>query len=62
MSHMKTFVVIPAQYGASYRFQAEKLDSVGNLGVAFKDAQGEICAVVPLANVAVVYAEQEKNA
>lgn len=59
---MKTFVVIPAQYGATYRFQAEKLASVGNIGVAFTDAQGETCAVVPLANVTVVYEEREKKA
>lgn len=59
---MKTFVVVPAQYGASHRFQAETVESVGNLSIRFTDAQGEVCAVVPLANIAVVYEEREKKA
>lgn len=59
---MKTFVVVPAQFGASYRFQAEKLASVGTVGMVFADARGETCAVVPLANIAAVYEEREKKA
>jgi hypothetical protein len=59
---MKTFVVIPAQSNALYRFQAERLATTTNVGIFFTDAQGETCAVVPLANVVAVYEEREKKA
>ena len=52
---MKTFVVVPAAHGASYELQAAKVSSVTKETAIFTDDNDVIVAVVPLANVTVVY-------
>ena len=52
---MKTFVVIPAAYGATYTFQAEKIDVIGKEVITLGDDKGGVAAVISLANIAALF-------